>query len=147
MGFFSPVLPTSPVSTSYAGFPTDMDDWNCEQWKQYYLKNKAVLGQEKAISIVNNDGYRIGVFASVHACAYDCTWASFMASEGLDPSNIFSMAFCSIKSTTQTATTIIGDAGVIATNITGATKSITSTPIMPIILLVGAGLIGYKLLK
>jgi hypothetical protein len=140
MGLFDTIRPSSPDASSYIGFPADMDDWNCEQWKQYYIRNKASLGKTKAVSILNNDSLRIGMFANVHSCPYDCQWATYMAGEGLDPSNIFSTIYCTTVTAVNTGSSVVN----VASNVVGTVDKITSSKIVTTLLIGGIAYLGYK---
>lgn len=144
MGMFSTILPSSPVGSTYAGMPMDMDDWECEDWKQYYLRNKYALGKEQAVSIVNKDSYRIGIFANAHYCPYDCDFATFMANEGLDPSNIFSSIYCGATKVTKNVVNATVDTSEVISNVTGAVRAGTSSKFLTLLLIGGLGYVAYN---
>ncbi len=144
MGMFSDVLPSSPVASSFAGFPRDMDDWNCEQWKQYYIRNKAALGQTQAVSILNSDSYRISIFADVHSCPYDCDWANYMAGQGMDPSNIFSMVYCGGTKVVKNVVDATVDTSQVLSNVTNKVSKFTGSSILMLVLLGGIAYVGYN---
>lgn len=144
MGMFSVVMPSSLVLSTFQGFPMDMDDWNCEQWKQYYLRNKAAQGKDKAISIINNDSARVGMFADLQYCTYDCDWSAFFAKEGIDPSSIFSYTFCGIVGVTKNAVDIAKDTSQTAANVTSAVSKATGSNLITLAVLGGLGYMAYK---
>lgn len=95
MGVWSTIRPTSPDSSTYADLPEDQDDWGCQQWRVYYDRNKASLGKSEAVEILRMDTDRIGWFADIHNCKYDCEWAHYFERElGEDVGNIFSKVYC-----------------------------------------------------
>lgn len=147
MGMFTTILPSSPVASTYAGFPMDMDDWDCESWKQYYIRNKAALGKTQAVSIVNKDSYRIGIFANAHSCPYDCDFASYMAGEGLDPSNIFSSIYCGGTKVVKNVVNATVDTSKVLSNVTSAAESVTSSKLLTLGLIAGFGYLAYNHFK
>jgi hypothetical protein len=145
MGTFSKTLASSPVASTYAGFPPDMDDWSCAQWKTYYQNNVKALGKDRALQIVDVDSENVGMFATVHSCLYDCEWVKYFKAEGLSASNIFSTLYCGASNiATSAVNTAVNSAGVIE-NVTGAAKSFSGSKLLigGAILLAGFGI--YKI--
>lgn len=144
-GFFSDNLPTITDSTVLYGLPKDMDDWECENWKSYYLKVKSKFGKQRAIEVINIDSERASAFSSIkNGCKYNCEFTSFFKREGLKTGNIFSNLFCATDSVVTTATDTISnvasDGGSVASNISKTAKIVTS----PIFLITGlAGSLIY----
>lgn len=136
MGLFSTILPSSTVPSTYKDFPLDMDDWNCAQWKAYYQRNKTALGKEKALEIVNIDSERIGVFANVHSCIFDCDWINYFKSEGLKVSSIVSSVYCGAVKGGE----VVGNAVDTAANVTDFASSFTGNKLL---LFIGLGVAGY----
>jgi hypothetical protein len=103
-GIFTTVRPTSPIPSTYAGLPEDMDDWSCAEWVTYHKRVKAALGKDKAIDIVSRDSDSIGIWANSNSCKYNCEWSRYFKSEGIDPgSNIFSSLYCTAENVSNTA--------------------------------------------
>ena len=103
---FSTIKPTSPDPSTYLGFPEDQDDWGCEIWRTYYDRNKAALGKTKSLEILRVDIDRIGFFADVHLCKYDCEFVDYFSKEyGESVGTIFTDIYCTGKELTSAVST------------------------------------------
>jgi hypothetical protein len=102
MGIFSTIRPTVTDPIIISGFPEDMDDWSCNDWTEYYLRLKDSKGRAEAIRIVDLDSGRVGFFANLGWCRFNCSFIDFMKKEGFEvETGLLSGAFCSIKSVTE----------------------------------------------
>lgn len=140
MGTWTKTLPTTTVKSTYTGFPADMDDWSCAQWKAYYENNVAALGKTKALQIINVDSENVGMLANVHYCQYDCAWVSFFKKEGLPVNNVFSTIYCGATNTVTDVVDVANNATKTASNVTNAISSFSSSKIMVI---AGIGILAY----
>lgn len=138
-GIFSTVKPTSPYPSTYAGFPDDMDDWGCGHWKNYYLANKAIIGKDRALQIVDADSSSIGMWADGLMCKYDCAFTEFFEKEGLSVSNIFSKLYCAGENVVDAGANVVES----AEGITDFVSSVANSKI----LLIGAALGGYYIYR
>jgi hypothetical protein len=134
MGVFTTIRPSSQYPETYAGFPEDMDDWSCEFWKEYYKRNKEIVGQEQAMFLLSSDAERVGAFAELGWCKYDCGWIDYMNSEGASIENFYTSTYCG-------ATAITDNALAIVENITKGGAKVTqfSSYLIPIAI-IGGGL-------
>lgn len=133
--------PTSPLASTYAGFPPDIDDWSCDQWKQYYINNKAAYGKAKAQDILNADIANTNSLTSnIQFCKYDCDWVNYFHGEGLDTGNIFSKAYCA----TDAAVTAVQNTAQTVSNITAGVSSVTQSKVVSVALVAGAAFVAYK---
>lgn len=141
MGAFTTIIPSSTLASSYAGFPPDMDDWSCAQWKAYYLRNKAAYGQAKAVEIVDIDSERVGTFSTVNnSCKFDCEWLAFFNKEGLKYTSLISLAYCGSVDVVEAAKNTAG----VVKNVTGTVESVTSNKgLLLAVLAIGGGLYLY----
>jgi hypothetical protein len=141
MSIFLPTPPVSPLPSTYAGLPGDIDDWSCDQWKIYYTRLKVAFGQAKAIAIISQDSANTSILTSdSQFCKYDCSFVQFFAKEGLSTGNIFSKAYCTVDS----VVTAVQNTADTASNVTGGLKTFTSNKILSVGLFAG---IGYIVLK
>ncbi len=101
-GMFTTIRPTSPDPSTYAGFPEDMDDWECGTLEQYYWNLVDAFGKEQARLIWNADTDRIGFWGEAQSCRYNCEWNNRMRAEGLSTgSNIISNAYCTTSNVVE----------------------------------------------
>jgi hypothetical protein len=141
MAIFGDTKPTSPLPSSYAGLPADIDDWSCEHWRTYYSRNKALLGQQKAKDIINLDMGNISAFSNAQWCKYDCDWVAFFQKEGLTTGNIISKGYCTVDNVATAAQNTTQSAA----NVSQSLKGITSVPVVSLALIAGAGYAVVKL--
>lgn len=80
--------PSSLYVSTYENFPEDQDDWNCDNWKIYYTRNKAIIGQQSALQLVQTDVSNLNPYADVWVCKYDCDFVEFFENEGLPTGGI-----------------------------------------------------------
>jgi len=150
MGIFSDTIPSAPNLSTYSGFPSDQDDWNCSQWIAYYKNCKKFYGQDKAISIISIDAENSSIFADVNACKYDCNFVKYFESEGFGSvGNIFSKTFCTadkavdvVKDAVTTAETVVDSVGNV-----GDTLAIVTKPKILIALAILGGFVYYQYKK
>lgn len=141
MSLFFATPASSPLPSSYADLPPDIDDWSCDQWKIYYTRNKAAYGQAKAISIVSTDSANTSsITSNSQFCKYDCDFVNFFAKEGLVTGNIFSKAYCTVDA----VATAVENTADTASNVTGSLKSFTSSKLFSIGLIAGLGYLAVK---
>lgn len=101
---FSTIRPTSPDPSTYADLPQDQDYWGCQHWRTYYDRNKQSLGKAKAIEIFRVDSDRIGWWADLYKCKYDCDFVNYFENEmGENVGNIFSKVYCGASTIVTTA--------------------------------------------
>lgn len=131
-GIFTTVRPSSIFPDTYAGLPADMDDWSCGHWKVYYERNKAKSGKTAAGQLLLSDVGRVGMWADVHMCKYNCDWVQFFEGEGLPGGNIFSKLYCTVDNVADTAQ-----------NTTQFTKTLTGNGIL-FAALIGGGIYFYN---
>jgi hypothetical protein len=141
MAIFGNTPPSSPLPSTYAGFGPDIDDWACDTWKEYYIRNKAAFGKEKAQTILNRDIANTNSFSGhIQWCKYDCEWVKYFASEGLKTGNVFSESYCAgtavVSAVEHTAET--------ADNLTGSVSKLTSSKVLSLGLIAGAGYLALK---
>ncbi|MDX2195717.1 MAG: hypothetical protein NW207_04810 [Cytophagales bacterium] len=94
MGLFWTVSPTISDADIVAGFEKDIDNWLCSQWRTYYERIKIKYGQAKALDVIRIDSERIGWFAKLHNCKYDCNFIDYFKKEGLEGGNLISKVYC-----------------------------------------------------
>lgn len=133
---YGDTLPTSPVASTYAGFPTDMDDWSCAQLRNYYEANKAALGKDRALDIIKIDWGNLSDLSyntPGFVCKYDCDFIRYFRTEGVDFSSIVSSAACGANNLVNSAE-----------NVTEVVKDASGSSLLRIGLIVGGGLLAYK---
>lgn len=125
MSIVTTIRPSYPLSKSkgiYDQFPNDMDDWSCMQWIQYHKNILYRNGRASAKYYLENDGSRIGMFADVNNCKYDCSFVEYFRGQGIDVGNIFSNIYCAgavvVKSAKDTAESVSN----VVTGVTNTTK-------------------------
>ena len=102
-GWFD-VSPSSPDARTYAGFDSDIDDWDCDTWKLYYMRNKQYLGKAKAQEVFMTDVGRTSACCPwLELCKYDCQFITYLKSEGLDYESIWSDIACFASNITSSA--------------------------------------------
>lgn len=144
MGIFTTVTPTSPLKSSFAGFPKDMDDWSCSQWIAYWNRNKAGLGVAKAREIFLIDMDNIGSFADVNTCKYDCGFVNFFKKEGFqDVGNIISNAYCAADSAVNTVSDAVTSVSDTVGNV-GDTLAMLTKPKVLIAAAILGGIVWYN---
>lgn len=111
MGIFSTVLPSDNDTNLYPNFPRDMDDWTCSNWLNYYKNLKEKYGKDKALQIFTTDIEKVGWFANVHNCKYDCDWIAYFKAEGLTGGNFISKIYCTGVNTVDTVSDVAGNVG------------------------------------
>jgi hypothetical protein len=127
MGWYDTILPSSQIPATYQGFPLDMDDWTCEQWKAYYLRNKEAQGQAKAKEIFDIDSSRIGMFSYGKSyCTFDCELLKFFAGEGLNYSSFVTNVYCGLVNITSAGKDVTQS----ASNVTGFLSSLTGNKLI-----------------
>lgn len=132
MGIFSTIRPSSLHASTYTSMPEDMDDWTCTMWKEYYQKNKSIIGKSSALLLIEKDSERVGSFADIQMCKYDCAFVDYFAKEGLKAGNIFSKLYC-------TGENVVDVVGNVTKNAGGLVSFITS----PFVLLTLGGTGAY----
>lgn len=75
-GVFTDLKPSSPYPQTYAGYPDDMDDWECSQWYYYLYDNIMLAGKEQAVRWFNIDADSVSFWSDFHSCRYDCDWVN-----------------------------------------------------------------------
>lgn len=144
MGLFTTVTPTSPLKSSYLGFPEDMDDWSCTQWMAYWNRNKNGLGLAKAREIFLIDIENVGSFADVQTCKYDCGFVNFFKKEGFqDVGNIISNAYCAADSAVNTVSTAVETVSNTVGNV-GDTLAMVTKPKVIIAAAILGGILWYN---
>ena len=138
-GMFDTVRPTSKYASTYAGFPEDMDDWNCGHWKSYYLNNKAIIGQAEAVKLLEIDIESIGTWATGQLCKYDCAWMDFFSKEGIKGGSIFSKIYCAGSGTADAVSSTVDSVGGLANFVSSVANNK--------LLLLGVGLGGWYVYK
>ena len=108
-------MPSAPDSSVYRSLPTSTDDWTCADWQTYYLNCEKQYGSARAAMIVQSDGDRVGWFAKLHLCKYDCNWVKWFTARGMSGGNVFSKLYCGVED-------VAGSVG----NVAGTANSITS---------------------
>jgi hypothetical protein len=142
-GMFDTVRPTSPYPSTYAGFPQDMDDWNCGQWKSYYSANKLIMGKDKAIALLERDADSIGSFATGQMCKYDCSFVEFFKKEGVNVGWIGSKLYCAAENVGDAAVKVSESVENVARTGSGVTDFFADVANSKLLLLAGAGVGGY----
>jgi len=76
------------VTVSYPGlvpYVPDAGDWNCYQWKGYYLALKANFGKEQAVQVFSDDFSKLRMLSfAFNMCKYDCDLYHYFRSQGID---------------------------------------------------------------
>jgi hypothetical protein len=136
-GVFTTIKPTSIYPSTYDKFPADQDDWGCQHWKVYYDRNKELGGEVYARELILTDSERVGWFADLHLCKYNCDWIDYFNKQGMPGGNIFSKLYCAgdnVADTVKETTSAVKNVGMF-------TRKVTGSPL----LWVGIGLGGYYL--
>ncbi len=138
-GWYDTITPTSNVLASFPNIPEDMDDWSCSLWILYYKEIKKLLGQERAVEILEQDSERVGMFSTLNlSCKSDCGMINFFKSEGIPTGNFISNTFCA-------ANDVVVGAGDLASG-AGKTASMFAK-LLPVIMIGGVivgGVYVYK---
>lgn len=146
MGVFTTVKPSRPV---YAvGLPEDMDDWTCQNWITYHQRMTQKLALWYANQLIQTDAERVGWFANIHSCKYNCGFVNYFQSKGIkDIGNIFSKLYCTasnvVTTTGDTITNAVDNVGNVITNVTKTASSITK----PSFLIAGGVAVGLYFLN
>jgi hypothetical protein len=135
-GMFDTVRPNSKFAQTYNDLPQDMDDWGCSNWKDYYNRNKAAGGKAYAVSLINSETERVGSWADVHMCKYDCDFVRYFRSEGIDTGNIVSKLFCSVDNVVSAAQ-----------NTTDSVNTVSKIVSNPLVIIAGLTLTGFIVYK
>jgi hypothetical protein len=131
-GMFDTVRPNSKYPQTFEGLPEDMDDWGCSNWKDYYNRNKTAGGKSYAVTLVSAELERVGGWADVHLCKYDCEFVKYFRSEGIAIGHIISNLFCSIDNVAAAAE-----------NTTDSVNTVSKIISNPLVIIAGLGLGGY----
>lgn len=123
MAWYWPVSPGISDSDVLQGLPDDLDNFSCAQWQTYYLRLKQKYGKDFALLKIQEEGERVGVWADLHACKYNCDFISFFKSEGLQGGNLFSKVFCAVDTVADTVTDTVETVGEIASQTNNAVKN------------------------
>ena len=120
-GIFTTISPTSSLPSTYAGFPLDQDDWVCAQWDSYYERNKTALGQKKALEIFSIDTNRVGSFANLELCKFDCEFVKKFRALGWNITWL-STVYCGAEEVVEAGGEIISGAATGAKGFAGLLK-------------------------
>lgn len=106
MGMFTTIKPTSTIQSTYLGLPDDMDDYVCSDWQIYHSRNKQALGLQKANEIFLIDVGRIGNFASMWVCKYDCDFIEYLNKNGMPYNSLLTNMYCATENISEAVQTI-----------------------------------------
>ena len=131
MAWYSVVSPSSPLPSTYAGLPDDMDNWSCANFITYWENLKAsTIARANARAIFLADVGNTGAWADVNLCKYDCSFVNYFESEGFaDVGNIFSTLWCAantVATATNTVATAVSAGAPAVSNTASAASNITS---------------------
>jgi len=118
------LTPSSQYPQTYAGFPPDMDDWNCDQFKMYYQNNKAIIGKVAALQLIQNEAAKLSFTSTIsNWCKYDCDFVNYFKNEGLTTGNIFSTLYCATSNVVDAVGSVTGAVSNTADFFSGLTKN------------------------
>jgi len=116
MGF----LNSAPDATNADSVPplSELDSqWGCAEWMQWHTANVNKYGKDTANQkFISNFSQLSTINNAFNFCKYNCDWAQYFGSYGIDVSDVASRAVCS-------AVTVVDAAGNVATSAAGAATS------------------------
>ena len=124
MAWYSSVQPLY----KYGDLPDDLDNFSCGNWITYHNRLKSGFGKDKAISIVKKEVERVGMFADIHACKYDCDFVNFFEKEGYgNVGNIFSKTYCTSVQVVDTVGNTVKNTGDTIAGVGNVVNSLINT--------------------
>lgn len=141
-GWFSDTKPLSPYPQTYSDLPSDMDDWGCDQFRLYYVRNKNIMGKAKALELIINEYDNLSSLSTIYNwCKYDCELVDFFKAEGAPVStNLIAQAYCA-------SSNVVGAVGSVTESIGNVADTFSSLTSSKFLVVAGLGAAAYLYIK
>lgn len=139
--------PASPLPSTYAGLPADVDSFSCGDWTVYIKRMREALGVSQAREYMLLDFGHLSMFnVYFGTCELDCAFVAEVNKLDQDVLSILSSTYCGATELAEDVVEFTKEVVGIGTETakTGSSLAKNLRWMIPVGLAVGAGAYGYK---